>query len=68
LNDTLPLRPIRNVNTRRYRSSFTAEQIQMLEQTFLHSPYPDVSTRERLSQQLDIDENRVQVCDSTDFE
>jgi hypothetical protein len=34
----------------------------MLEQVFSHTPYPDVSTRERISQQLNIEENRIQVC------
>ncbi|CAF5187247.1 unnamed protein product, partial [Rotaria sp. Silwood1] len=63
LNDTLPLRPVRNLtnNTRRYRSSFKAEQIEILEQTFSHTPYPDVTTRERLSQRLNIEENRIQI-------
>lgn len=64
LNDSLPLRPIRNIttNARRYRCSFNAEQIELLEQTFSHSPYPDVTTREGLSQRLNIEENRIQVC------
>jgi hypothetical protein len=65
LNDSLPLRPLRNPTTnngRRYRSSFNAEQIEILEQTFAHTPYPDVSTRERLSQHLNIEDNRIQVC------
>lgn len=65
LNDTLPLRLIRNANAnanaRRYRSSFNAEQVQILEQTFLHTPYPDVTTRDRLSRELNIEENRIQV-------
>ncbi|UJR27599.1 hypothetical protein I4U23_008880 [Adineta vaga] len=63
LNDTLPLRPVRNLtnNARRYRSSFNAEQIEILEQTFTQTPYPDVSTRERLSQRLNIEENRIQI-------
>ncbi len=64
LNDSLPLRPIRSTtsNERRYRSSFDAEQIEILEKTFSHTPYPDVTTRERLSQRLNIEENRIQVC------
>ena len=33
----------------------------MLEQAFLHTPYPDVSTREHLSQRLCIEENRIQI-------
>ncbi|CAF1108778.1 unnamed protein product [Adineta steineri] len=59
LNDTLPLRP--NLTTRRFRSSFTSEQIDILEQFFSHTPYPDVTTRENLSHRLDIEENRLQV-------
>lgn len=63
LNDTLPLRPVRSLanNARRYRSSFNAEQIEILEQTFAQSPYPDVTTRETLSQRLNIEESRIQV-------
>lgn len=63
LNDSLPLRPVRNVtnNARRYRSSFNAEQIELLEQTFSHTPYPDVTTREQLAHRLNIEENRIQV-------
>ncbi|CAF1241687.1 unnamed protein product [Adineta steineri] len=59
LNDTLPLRS--NLTTRRFRSSFTSEQIDILEQFFSHTPYPDVTTRENLSHRLDIEENRLQV-------
>jgi hypothetical protein len=59
LEDTLPSKLAGP--GRRYRSSFTAEQIDALEQFFTHNPYPDVSTRENLSQRLDIDESRVQI-------
>jgi len=64
LNDSLTLRPIRNItsNARRYRSPFNVEQIEILEQAFYHTPYPDVTTREQLSQRLNIEENRIQVC------
>ncbi|CAF4527967.1 unnamed protein product [Rotaria socialis] len=63
LEDSLPLRPVRNMasNSRRYRSTFNAEQIDILEQTFSHTPYPDVTTREQLSQRLNIEENRIQI-------
>lgn len=59
----MPLRPIRNVktNARRYRAAFNADQIELLEQTFAHTPYPDVTTREHLANRLDIEENRIQV-------
>ena len=59
LEDTLPSKPAGS--TRRHRSAFTAEQIDSLERFFAHTPYPDVSTRENLSQQLEIDESRVQI-------
>ena len=48
-------------NARRYRAAFNAEQIDILEQTFSHTPYPDVTTREHLSHRLNIEENRIQV-------
>lgn len=60
LNDTLPVRP-NAVTTRRFRSSFTPEQIEYLEQFFTHTPYPDMTTRENLSQHLNIEENRLQI-------
>ena len=60
LNDTLPLRSAATV-TRRFRSPFTTEQIEYLEQFFSHTPYPDVTTRENLSQRLNIEENRLQI-------
>lgn len=49
------------MTTRRFRSSFTSEQLDLLEEFFSHTPYPDVTTRETLSQRLNIDENRIQV-------
>jgi len=63
LNDTLPLRPIKNLsnNPRRYRSSFNSEQIEILEQVFSQTPYPDVTTRQTLSERLNIEENRIQI-------
>ncbi|CAF0720901.1 unnamed protein product [Adineta ricciae] len=59
LNDTLPLRS--NINTRRSRSSFTSEQLDVLEQFFAHTPYPDVTTREDLAQRLNIEQSRLQI-------
>ncbi|CAF3106221.1 unnamed protein product [Rotaria sp. Silwood2] len=59
LNETLPIRE--SAPTRRYRSSFTLEQIEILEQLFSHTPYPDVTTRGNLSKCLNIEENRIQV-------
>ncbi|CAF0981400.1 unnamed protein product [Rotaria sordida] len=59
LNETLPT-PI-TASRRRYRSSFTIEQIQILEQFFSRTPYPDVTTRENLSKYLNIEESRIQI-------
>ncbi|UJR21679.1 hypothetical protein I4U23_024756 [Adineta vaga] len=59
LNDTLPLR--QNISARRFRSSFTAEQLEMLEEFFSHTPYPDVTTRENLAEHLSIEQSRLQV-------
>ena len=59
MNETLPRKTI--ASNRRVRSAFTPEQTQVLEQFFAHTPYPDVTTRESLSQRLDIDENRLQI-------
>ncbi len=58
LNDTLPLRS--TDTTRRFRSSFTSKQIEILEEFFSHTPYPDVTTRDNLSQRLNIEGNRIQ--------
>ena len=60
MNDTLPLHSTAAV-TRRFRSSFTPEQIDILEQFFAHTPYPDVTTRGNLSQRLNTEENRIQI-------
>ncbi|CAF3710746.1 unnamed protein product [Rotaria sp. Silwood1] len=59
LNETLPI--CETTTKRRYRSSFTNEQIEILEEFFSHTPYPDVTTRENLSKHLNIEENRIQV-------
>jgi hypothetical protein len=47
--------------SRRLRASFTVEQLDMLEEFFLHTPYPDVTMRDTLAQRLNMDINRVQV-------
>jgi hypothetical protein len=48
-------------NARRFRSAFNAEQTDLLERVFAQTPYPDVTTRENLSQVLDLNDSRIQV-------
>lgn len=50
-----------NGQNRRGRGSFTAEQTAVLEQFFNHTPYPDVTTRDTLSERLNIDVSRIQI-------
>ena len=59
LNDTIPLKPTNG--NRRSRGSFTVEQTAILEQVFAHTPYPDVTTRETLSERLSVDVSRIQI-------
>ncbi|CAD6186235.1 unnamed protein product [Caenorhabditis auriculariae] len=46
---------------RRHRTIFSEEQLQILENTFVNTHYPDVSTREKLAIQCDLKEERVEV-------
>jgi hypothetical protein len=46
---------------RRYRTSFSQDQIEQLEQIFQRTHYPDVQTREDLSRRTGLTEARIQV-------
>ncbi|CAJ0930135.1 unnamed protein product, partial [Mesorhabditis belari] len=46
---------------RRHRTIFSEEQLQILENTFTTTHYPDVALREKLALQCDLKEERVEV-------
>ena len=49
------------VKGRRYRTSFSQDQIEQLEQVFQQTHYPDAQARENLSNRVGLSEARIQV-------
>lgn len=47
---------------RRQRTVFSKDQVDILDQVFEKTQYPDIQLREELSQKLDVAEARIQVC------
>lgn len=57
LNSTVPAQQ----QKRRNRTSFTPEQLQLLERAFQDSQYPDTARREKLAKETNLMESKIQV-------
>ena len=47
---------------RRERTTYTKQQIEYLERIFQHNRYPDVFKLEEIAKEIQVQEDRIQVC------
>lgn len=48
-------------HVRRSRTYFSSKQLEVLEEAFKKTPYPDLVTREQLAVSINLPESRIQV-------